>query len=115
RRHPPPQPPVVPRDRGAGPAPRPGTPPPPPPRPPKNPRRPSAPPPPPPPADGHIGQPPLIAAVHPARRPPAPGARRRIRPHPGPDTQPRPNDLHIFHHHPGQVRQQQLKNANVLA
>jgi hypothetical protein len=68
-----------------------------------------------PPADRDMIQPPLITAVHPGRGLAAPRAHRGIRPRPGPDVQPSPHDLGVFHDHTGQVRQQHLKNANMLA
>lgn len=68
----------------------------------------------PPAANRCVGQPPLILAVHPGRRPPAPRARRRACPAACPDAQPRPADLSLFQNHPGQVRQQQSKDADML-
>jgi hypothetical protein len=57
-------------------------------------------------ADRRVGQPPLVAAVHPDREPAAARAGRLLRLGPSPDAQPRPGQLGFLCDRPGQVRQQ---------
>ena len=69
----------------------------------------------PPPADRRIGQPPLIAAVHPPRTSAAHRAHRGAGPGTGPDAQQRPGRFDPVHDDCGQVRQEHFKIVAMLA
>ncbi len=65
-------------------------------------------------ADRRVGQPPLVAAVHPLRELAAPRARRTLRAGPRPDPHPPAGGLGSLHGNPGQVRQEKAQADPIM-